>query len=73
MKERERERKAERDERDGERMSRRMEEETADCLCSLPGLCPEGLLLSSLKGPGSGPRPGRFPWSPGSGSPSPLG
>eukprot|EP00959_Pyramimonas_sp_CCMP1952_P268983 5624140-Pyramimonas_sp.AAC.1 len=31
---------------------------------SLPSLCLEGHLLFVLKGPGSGPRPGRFPQDP---------
>eukprot|EP00959_Pyramimonas_sp_CCMP1952_P245965 5141006-Pyramimonas_sp.AAC.1 len=35
-------------------------------LYSLPRLCLEGFLLFSLKGPGSGKRPGRFPQSSGS-------
>eukprot|EP00959_Pyramimonas_sp_CCMP1952_P420373 8805086-Pyramimonas_sp.AAC.1 len=39
-------------------------------LDSLPRLCLEGLLLFMLKGPGSGPRLGRFPQDPPRGSPS---
>eukprot|EP00959_Pyramimonas_sp_CCMP1952_P458314 9476419-Pyramimonas_sp.AAC.1 len=38
--------------------------------CSLPRLCLEGFLLSGLKGPGNGKRPGRFPRHPPRGSPS---
>eukprot|EP00959_Pyramimonas_sp_CCMP1952_P417570 8748508-Pyramimonas_sp.AAC.1 len=37
---------------------------------SLPRLCLEGFLLSWLKGPGSGNRPGWFPQYPPRGSPS---
>eukprot|EP00959_Pyramimonas_sp_CCMP1952_P332263 6957702-Pyramimonas_sp.AAC.1 len=39
-------------------------------LYSLPRLCLEGSYSISLKGPGSVPRPGRFPRPPPRGSPS---